>query len=158
MIKYLKKSDSWLVIIPFLFFVITRVWFRDKTIDIHLHDTMYVMSGWIIFLILLVLLVFYFIMHSFLRIRKWRIKTVCDIHVIGTAISLLVIGAFIIFPDQGRINQALTAETYIQSVLLRDRLSQILAVIVLIFGLLQVLFFLYFLFEVIRKEFVSKTK
>jgi hypothetical protein len=74
MIKYLKRAEILLVGIPLLFLVIEKIWFPGAIVDFHLHDTMFVISKALIFMALLILMVFYLMMHLFLRQNRWRNK------------------------------------------------------------------------------------
>lgn len=157
MIKYLKRVEILLAGIPLLFLVIEKIWFPGAIVDIHLHDTMFVIAGSHILWALLILMVFYLMMHLFLHQNRWRNKRLCNIHLAGTILCLLIICTFIIQPNPAPVDHSVTIADFKQSDRLNEWLVLTLTISLLIFILLQLLFLLYFMIEIIRKGITSKT-
>jgi hypothetical protein len=69
-----REPEFALVAVPVVFLVITKIWFSEATVDIHVHDTMFVISTSFIIVLLLILMISYFLMHGYLRTTNGAIK------------------------------------------------------------------------------------
>lgn len=154
MITILRRKENLLIGIPLLFTVLAGLRLYDNTIDIHLHDTMYVIAVWHVFFLLLILMAFYFLMHSFLRTRKWRNKRICDIHIAGTVFCLLVICIYLSLPEKSP-PEGFTAED-IKLTPNNKRIAVVVMIVTLTFLLLQIFFLVYFIGGLITRGFHSR--
>jgi hypothetical protein len=151
MITFFKKPENLLPVIPLLFLLIEETGFRGTTIDIHLHDTMYVILRSHFFGVLLVLMIFYWLMHLFLRQRNRGNNAICAIHIYGTIISLVAIYTYIMVLYMHGSEDSVTSAVW-KSRLRDEPFALVMATFILILISLQVLFFLYFMIRVVGKR------
>jgi hypothetical protein len=156
MIKYFKRPENLLLIVPLLFLGIERIWFRDSLLDFHLHDTMFVASRSVIFWIFLMLMAPMFMMHSFLRSKKWRGGRFCNVHVVITVLCILMTGICLILTQQEPIGRSFSVADLKKVNLRNELMGYCILGSVAIFVILQVLFLFYFIITIIKKRFVSR--
>lgn len=153
----LSKKPEWLLSgIPFLFFLITRTGSPDRTIDIHIHDTMYVIAVWHIFLLLLIPMLFYTLMHYYLLRKSWRNAKLCSWHAWVSVFSLLVICILLVWPLPDAVSDTLTIEQWKDQRGSQKQVGIIMTGVLFVFGLMQLLFLLYFIAGLLRNGFTSK--
>lgn len=150
MLQFFKKPEWLLAGIPLIFFLVSRIWMPDQAMDIHLHDTMYVIALRYVFFLLLLPMLFFTVMHFYLRTRKWRNKGICNWHLWISIFSLLVISVFLIWPSSGPVSDTVTAEQWKDQNQVQDGLYFILLIVLLLFAAMQIFFLFYFMIGLIK--------
>lgn len=143
----MKKMENWLLVPAFLLLV--SFFFLHRTIDVHIHDTYYVITGsfvaqWAAYWVLLL-----FLLYKLLRKRHDTVNgKLFRLHVTTTFIPLF----FILF--LGYITNSKTAQylDYSNWQQLEPRFQASTAMILtLLFLLSQVTFLLYFIIQLLKK-------
>ena len=88
--KVLNKTESWLLIAPFILSIIFYIANRNEVADLHFVDTYFIIENPVLgFLIIsLLLLIVPFLMHLLLRKMHQRNAFVSNLHVIFTILIL----------------------------------------------------------------------
>lgn len=142
-----KGPEFAMIAVPVLFIAISKVWFNSSMVDLHIHDTMFVISTSFVFTLFLILMIFYFLMHGYLRTTQSGNKRITQIHAIGTAICLLIIFIFTLVPSvSDRPRTAVAFKNYSTY----RPLEIFMAITFLIFVLVQFLFLIYFIVTTFR--------
>ena len=158
MFRFLKKPEWLLSSIPFLFFLLTRAGFPDRTIDIHVHDTMYVIALWHIFLLLLIPMLCYTLMHFYLRTRPWRNAKLCNWHAGISVFCLLVICILLMWPLSDAVSDMLTIEQWKDQRRAQELTGIVLLCVLSVFAVMQLFFLFYFIAGLLRNGFTSKAR
>lgn len=156
MFRLLKKPEWLLAGIPFLFFLITRAGFPDRTIDIHLHDTMYVMAVWHTLLLLLIPMLFYTLIHLYLRTRPWRNAKLCNWHVWVSIFCLLVTCILLVWLLSDAVNNTLTIEQWKEQRKSQELTGFVLLCTLSVFAVMQLFFLLWFITGLLRNGLLRK--
>jgi cytochrome c oxidase subunit I len=156
MLQFLKKPEWLLAGIPLISLLICRIWLPDQVLDIHLHDTMYVVALWQIMFLLLLPMLFFTVMHFFLHTRKWRNKGICNWHIWISIVGLLVISALLLWTSSGPISDTVTIEQWKDQKQVRDWLGLIFLIVLLLFVAMQIFFLFYFIVGLIKSAIHRK--
>jgi cytochrome c oxidase subunit I len=156
MSKYLLRVENILLIFPLLLFVFSgNIFNSDSALDIHLHDTYFVISYASLFYPCFVLLLLPYLLHGVLRLmNKWGSRF-CYFHIFATAgVLLLIIASFYYSLHSGI---AATPRRYFdmsgwESFLFYAGTQKAVVVPIITFLSLQLLFFFYMLVQPIRKK------
>lgn len=138
----LFRRENWLLVIPLFLFLSSNVFIGNSAIDIHLHDTYYVVStlhfaAWILMLVVLP-----YLFHVFLRIYIKGNKRILNIHVYITQVAYISMIAIAIFTVYKR---SISKDVSVPE-MFEPNLSQYLfGAIAFIYLLNQFLFLIYFL-------------
>jgi hypothetical protein len=154
--KFLFKIENLLLIAPLIFILVGKLWFANSVVDIHLHDTMFVIAVSHILWLLFLILFFYFSLHFLLRNKKWRNAAICNIHVIGTVISFLVLAIFLVLPSSVPLNPDIDSQKIKRIISKSNQLAYIISISWLIFTVFQVFFLFYFLITLIKRQLAIK--
>ena len=87
----LFRGENLLLILPPLLFFLIELLIGNKAMDIHLHDTYYVVANHTALLFtatILFLLIIPYFFHFLLRIKQKRNKWICAMHILLTIILL----------------------------------------------------------------------
>ena len=152
--KYLFRIENLLLLFPFLLFCFSEIFYGNTALDIHLHDTYFVISDAITFIpVFFVILILYFF-HFVLRTTNRRSRGFCRFHVYVT-ICLCIVIAFLSYgmsynglagaPRRYYDMSAWESFSYFSNVQMAT------AVFYIAFLLLQLVFFFYFLIKIIKK-------
>ena len=137
----LFRSEYWLLIIPFLFALFEWCFYPAATIDIHLHDTYFVIANFHMGILLLIVVLIPYLCHVFLRITHKRNKLTGITHIILTSLLLIAM------PLLMQLHKAATRRYYDfsswESFKQFERLNYYLAIIITAFIIIQILFTLY---------------
>ncbi|MEO5563009.1 MAG: hypothetical protein ABIR18_06225 [Chitinophagaceae bacterium] len=152
--RILFRIENLLLLVPLLLLLVQQLFFSVNTIDIHLHDTMFVVSTGYLLWILFLLMLFYYSLHFLLRIRNSKGSFGCNFHAGATAVTLVLI---FVFPFLSQPFDAITDYKEAEKVISSNSLLNYIAICVfLIFIILQGFFIFYFLFRITRKRLVSQ--
>jgi len=149
----LFRRENWLIVIPIILLFSSNIFIGNSTIDIHLHDTYYVIRtlhvvGWILLLVVLP-----YLCHAFLRLNKSGRKTIMNAHIYLTQFSYIAALLILILMTLSlKRNDSYSFESW-------NKISTgqyLFAAVLVIYLLTQVLFFLYFLVMIFRgKQFAN---
>jgi heme/copper-type cytochrome/quinol oxidase subunit 1 len=148
MTKYLYRAENLLLLVPFALSVIDYFLYDNHPVDIHLHDTYFVIKSF--FILVLGFMVTPFLLHSFLRsYGKWN-PVFCKTHIFSSiGLQILI---FVLTVDYSSFSKS-PKEFY--DITLRDTYQDsgaVVAIAVLFFFLLlQILFLIYFFIRVFQK-------
>jgi len=150
--KFLFRVENLLLLFPLLLFVVPDVYIGNNALDIHLHDTYFVVDLFYFYLALLILFLIPYLLHALLRYKQKRNAPICKLHVIITVFLVILFFVFIFVEmfDTAPISSDGSIENVFHSsgaVKLKvDMMAFTLGSLVLI----QVLFLLHFLIALIR--------
>jgi cytochrome c oxidase subunit 1 len=156
MLHFFKKPDWLLAGIPLILLLICRIWLPDQTLDIHLHDTMYVIALWHIMFLVLLIMLFLSVLHFYLRTRKWRNPGICNWHIWISIVSLLVISVSLLWLSSGPVSDTITIAQWKDQRQVQDWTGLILLIVLLFFVAMQIFFLFYFIGAVIKTTFHRK--
>lgn len=138
----LFRRENWLLVIPAFLLLSSNVFIGNSAIDIHLHDTYYVVRTLHVVAWILMLVVLPYLFHVVLRIYSKGNKRILNIHVYITLVAYISMIAIAIFTVY---KQSISKEVSVPE-MFEPNLSQYLfGAIAFIYLLNQFLFFIYFL-------------
>lgn len=145
----LFRRENWLLVIPVFFLFSSNVFIGNSAIDIHLHDTYYVVRTLHVIAWILMLVVLPYLFHVFFRIYSKGNKRILNTHICITLvayISMIAIAIFTIYKQSIR-------KDFGVSEMFEPNLSQYLfAAIAFIYFLNQFLFLIYFLVQMFFRK------
>ncbi len=89
MSKWFYKIENWLLIVPILLIIVEKLIFNSAAIDIHLHDTYFVVSRVYIAYFILIIAFIPYGCHAALRIKKAGYKKLLLWQVVITLLLML---------------------------------------------------------------------
>jgi cytochrome c oxidase subunit I len=87
--KLFLRIENWLLIVPVMITIMERLFFSAGTLDIHLHDTYFVIANFHIGILLFILACIPWLFHFLLRKKGVGRRSILSSHVITTVILLL---------------------------------------------------------------------
>lgn len=154
--KYLFRIENLLLLIPLLSFCFYEIFNGNTAIDIHLHDTYFVINNFLAFVPVFAVMFVLYLFHWILRLtNKWQGKF-CKLHVFTTAAVFLLIA--VLLYDMSHYGLAGTPRHYYDVSLIDEfsgysNIQKAAGLSFLVFLLLQVIFFFYFIMRVLKKQF-----
>jgi cytochrome c oxidase subunit I len=153
----MKKTENILLVPMAIMLGITlfSVFLGNSTVDIHLHDTLFVISQQYISSVLLGLLIVIYGFYKIIRQKRGSInKWVAFFHIIVTLLFIVLVAASIVYPFMGSVprtyidaNSGWFDEFFI--------FERIISTAALSFLLSQLIFIIYFAVEMIRPRKVA---
>ena len=148
--KFLLHSENWLLSIPILFILIEWNFYPAAAIDIHLHDTYFVVANFYIGFLMLFIVLLPYLCHVFLRSTNKQNKLILITHIVLTSLLLIAM------PILMRLNQGSTRRYYDfsnwESFKQFENLNNYLAIIIISFIFIQILFVLYAIVRLVIKR------
>lgn len=145
----LFRRENWLLVIPVFLLLSSNVFIGNSAIDIHLHDTYYVIRTSHVVAWLLLLVVLPYLCHVFLRIYRRGNKRILNAHVYITLAAYISMTAIAIFTVYRQTIQ----KDFSVSEMFEPKLSQYLfAATAFIYLLNQFLFLIYFLAQMFFRK------
>jgi hypothetical protein len=87
----IKTSENSLLITPVLFTLFASISAVSDAVDIHFHDTYFIIEHHIIPLVFLVVLILPFAMHKLLRRYREKARLILNVHVFVTVVYIAVL-------------------------------------------------------------------
>jgi cytochrome c oxidase subunit I len=88
--KLFLRTENWLLIVPIIITIIEKLFFSLSTVDIHLHDTYFVIANFHIGILLFLSVCIPYLFHFLLRRKGAGSRGVLFSHVVATIILLLL--------------------------------------------------------------------
>lgn len=147
----LFRRENWLLVIPVFLLLSSNVFIGNSAIDIHLHDTYYVIRTSHVVAWLLLLVVLPYLCHVFLRLNNSGRKNIINAHIYLTQSSYIAaLLILVLMPLSLKRNDSYSFENWNEI----STVQYLFAMVFVIYLLTQVLFFLYFLIMIFwRREF-----
>lgn len=139
--KFLLNSENWLLIIPILFTLIEWYFYPAAAIDIHLHDTYFIIANFYIGILMLFIVLLPYLCHAFLRITNKQNKLILITHIVLNSLLLIAMPLLMQLP-QGSPRRYYDFSNW-ESVKQFENLNYYLAIIIISFIIIQILFVLY---------------
>src|SRR3954463_8897114 len=98
--SFFLRMENWLLIVPFILLLIEKFFFAYQSVDLHIHDTYFVLPLYHIGFVLFLSLLIPYLCHCLLRTTKKRNGKVNAIHVSVTIFLLLYFSYSFISGDQ----------------------------------------------------------
>ncbi len=144
--KIFLRKENWLLIIPIVLIIIEKIFFVTSSLDIHLHDTYFVITNIYLGVISLVIACIPYFCHFLLRTKKTGNRKILLAHVLITVLLLLFFYFYIFFINSST-NQIMPRRYYDfsdwESSKQLGGLNNYLLIAVFIFIVLQLLFIVY---------------
>ena len=145
--KYLFRVENLLLLVPFALFVIDYFMYGNHPVDIHLHDTFFVIKSF--FILVLGFMITPYLLHFFLRsYGKWN-PVFCKTHIYGS-IGLQVV-VFILSIDYSSVSKSPKKYYDVSAWDSFQNSNTLLVISSLLFLVLQFLFVIYFFVRVFPK-------
>jgi cytochrome c oxidase subunit I len=116
----------------------------NTTMDIHLHDTYFVIAGWMASIPFCSMLVMAFVLHSILVKRNRRSKTVAWSHSLSSLVCLIMLAIVMVNVNRG------SAGTNWDDFDRFNSLYKLSSVIIITFFIIQGVFVIYFIVRMMR--------
>jgi cytochrome c oxidase subunit I len=155
MSKFFLRPENWLLIIPLILLGIKKIFFSATVIDLHFHDTYFIVSGLHISIGILIILLVPYLCHTLLRLQHKRHKAVLATHVVSTI--LLVLFLYIPVQQNADAPQRYYDFSSWESSQQFGGLSYYLTIAVLAFISIQLVFILYTITRLVIKNGFTQT-
>jgi hypothetical protein len=89
--NFIRRSENWLLITPILFSISALVSGTGNDVDIHFHDTYYIVGNYYLLLLFLGVLIVPFLVHKLLRRYRKKARIIPIVHVFATIVYIAVL-------------------------------------------------------------------
>jgi hypothetical protein len=156
--KVFVKKENWLLIIPFLIWLLEKIITGPSGFDFHLHGTYFVINNTYLGFIFLMLAVLPFISHWLLCKKQKGNKRILLWHIILTSIAVIVLFIFIRVIQTAYTGLAGPPRRYYDYSAWTGYLSfmsthqKVIVISVLLYVLLQLWLFVYTIVNLVRQQ------
>jgi hypothetical protein len=151
--KWYKSKEILLLLLPGFLILLSQVLFPERMLDLHIHDTMYVISFLHIFEVMFFLMLAFLPIHLYLRRQQMQERLPASIHIFSSLTCIPIIWLTFYFQSEG-LSEGLNPGRS----MLAAPVHSIMLITLFIFVLVQVLFLVYFFVTVVKHWFISMTK
>lgn len=147
--KYLYRVENLLLIVPIVLFVVYQPLLGNSVLDIHLHDTYFVMDSTFLFNVGFVFLFILYFLHFILKASSKRNILICKMHVYSTI--LLQITGFILLGFT--LSWYTMPKNYFDFTSMENyrKINRIYATLIFIFFIIQLGFLAHFFIAIFKK-------
>lgn len=100
--KFFTTRENWLLIIPIFFWLLENTVIKSPVLDLHLHDTYFVIGN--VSFVMLYMSLIPFLCHVALRVKNNGNKKLLGTHVLISCLCLIALYAFLLYQSWSNSN------------------------------------------------------